>query len=354
MYDDMIIQSRFRNYGVRFVDDFSQILRADIHQNAFLIVDSHIMDLYRDAIESACPADRQITIEATEFNKTLDACQSVILKLLDKGIRKNTVLIALGGGIIQDITAFIASILFRGIDWHFYPTTLLAQADSCIGGKSSINIGSFKNQVGTFYPPAQIISDANFLKTLPVSEIKSGIGEILHFMFIAGSEQAQHLSDEYDQVFKKHELLKKHIQTSLTIKKGVVEIDEFDNNERNLFNYGHTFGHAIEAASAFDIPHGQAVTLGMDMANYISICLNYLKKEHFDFMHRILVKNIPVFRLSENNVDDYLNALSKDKKNIGSNVVCILTRGPGEMFKAQLPLDDELRENTLSYFHRFA
>jgi 3-dehydroquinate synthase len=283
----------------------------------------------------------------------MNYCQVIIKTLIERNIKKNDVLIAIGGGIIQDINGFIASILFRGIDWHFYPTTLLAQADSCIGSKSSINIGEYKNQIGTFYPPSQIISDVGFLETLPVAEIKSGIGEILHFFFIAGSDLLVTLSDNYEKLLRKPQLLKHYIQESLGIKKKIVEIDEFDKDKRNLFNYGHTFGHAIEAISDYSIPHGQAVTMGMDIANFISLHLKYLNKDIYDLMHQILAKNMPAFKLVDAKMDDYIKFLSKDKKNVGNNLVCILSSGPGAMHKTQVPLNDKLKEMISAYFNTY-
>ena len=130
-----------------------------------------------------------------------------------------------------------------------------------------------------------------------------------------------------------------------------VEIDEFDKNERNVFNYGHTFGHAIETVSNYLINHGQAVTMGMDIANYVSLQLGYLNASTFEVMHNILAKNLPNFKLSKENIEKYLAALSKDKKNIGNNLGCILTKGPGAMEKLQLPLDEKVKEIILDYFY---
>jgi 3-dehydroquinate synthase len=155
---------------------------------------------------------------------------------------------------------------------------------------------------------------------------------------------------EYDELLKNPIRLKKYIMESLRIKKKVIEIDEFDRNERNLFNYGHTFGHAIETVTAYDISHGQAVTMGMDIANYISLSLCYLSEEDFAYMHNVLIKNIPSFRLQDDMLGEYLNALSKDKKNVGNQLGCILSSGLGAMKKVFIQLDDELKSLIRSYF----
>ena len=345
------IKSRINNYSVVFVDDFTEKIADDLMKNNFFIIDKHIAEYYQKQLQPVLKHERYFIVEALEQNKTLDFARTVIKKLILSNCRKDNKLVAIGGGIIQDITGFIASILYRGIGWIFYPTTLLAQCDSCIGSKTSINLDEFKNQLGTFYPPIRIVIDVNFLQTLSLDEIKSGIGEIFHYYFISAHEQLKNLSDHYDQIIRSPELLQVHINTSLEIKKQVIEKDEFDKNERNVFNYGHTFGHAIEAVSGFSVTHGQAVTMGMDIANYISLCLGYLNKDTFEYMHQILTKNMPDFRLTkEDELEDYIKALSKDKKNIGSNLTCILTHGPGFMQKIQIPIENKFREMILSYF----
>ena len=306
--------------------------------------------IFREEFDSIHPKSHFISIKANEANKTIDYCQNLIKRLVEENIRKNCVIVAVGGGIIQDIAAFTSSILFRGIDWIFYPTTLLAQADSCIGSKTSINLGGYKNLVGNFYPPVEINLDLAFLETLPVAEMKSGIGEILHFYLIAGSELLEELVSEYDELLTNPKLLKKHIMASLRIKKKVIQIDEFDKDERNLFNYGHTFGHAIESVTSYGIPHGQAVTMGMDIANFISMNLDYLKKEDFTYMHSVLVNNMPSFCLQDDMIGKYFNALSRDKKNEGNQLGCILSSGPGAMKKVFLPLDNKLKSIIRSYF----
>jgi len=349
MSDWFTVRSRLRDYRINFVDDFVESLRRET-ESSFFIVDEGVLDLYGRRLKPVLPVDRIVPVRATEQHKTLDHCQSLLMTLVQANIRRNATVVAIGGGIIQDISAFIASILFRGIDWTFYPTTLLAQADSCVGSKSSLNVGQYKNLVGTFYPPSKIFIDVNFLHTLPVDEIRSGVGEILHFYFVDGSCKARTLMDQYDAVIRTPVLLADHIRACLEIKKKMVEIDEFDHNERNLFNYGHTFGHAIETISDYSVRHGQAVTLGMDIANYVSLEMGYLDREAFLSMREMLVRNMPDFSLDPAQLDRYFKALAKDKKNLDNNLTCILTSGPGCMRKVRLPFDEKLKEAIASYF----
>ena len=350
MLNTLMIRSKMRDYALESITDFSKKMKDLTEKGSFFIVDTHVYKIYRDKIDTCVPKDRLCLLEATEHHKTLEGSGALIKQLIDKGIRKNNTLVAIGGGIIQDLTAFVGSMLFRGIEWIFIPTTLLAQADSCIGGKTSINFDSYKNVLGNFYPPSRILIDIHFLESLSEEDIKSGIGEMLHFYFIAGSARAAEIAQEYEKLFQERSRLQKYIMSSLEIKKGVIERDEFDRGIRNLFNYGHTFGHAIESITDYAIPHGQAVTVGMDIANFISRQCGMLDQSAFDKMHDILRKNMPAFEITADNWPKYKDALSKDKKNVNDDLTCILTEGPGRMKKVQIPLDEQLRNQILSCF----
>ena len=189
-----------------------------------------------------------------------------------------------------------------------------------------------------------------FLYTLTESEIKSGIGEMLHYFLVDGIDIALKLSQEYDELIINRKGLDFFINKSLEIKKKIIEIDEFDMSVRHIFNYGHTFGHAIEAITNYSIPHGQAVTIGMDLANYISMKLNMLSKDNFKIMHEILKINKPKYSIDINNIDNYCSALSKDKKNKGNNLGCILSNSPGNVEKVFLKIDDNLKSMITNYF----
>lgn len=348
----MEIKSFFGNYVVDFVKDITDALKEEVAKDSYFIIDSNVFSLYKKEIVDSVDTGRTIIVEATEFNKNIDKCKEIIEELVAKNVRKNHSIVAIGGGIIQDIGSFIASILYRGISWSFVPTTMLSQTDSCIGSKTSINLGTRKNLVGSFYPPKRVYHYTKFLETLKEDDIKSGIGEMLHFYFYANTPFTEPLMDNYSEFLKEPVQLEKYIRESLAIKKSVIEIDEFDKGERNLFNYGHTFGHALETVSGYRVSHGQSVTMGIDIANHISLNLGLLERKTYDYMRDILAKNLPDFKLDENNISLYLDALSKDKKNIGSDLVCILTNGPGAMIKKQLPINSDLKNIILAYFNK--
>ncbi len=352
MSDFLHIKSLFRNYDVHFVDDLTRPLQGLIDHHAFFIIDSIIWEIYKEKLKGIIPGGRLLIVEANENNKSLDKCREIIETLVARQVRRNEKLVAIGGGIIQDVTAFSASIIYRGIEWSFFPTTLLAQADSCIGSKTSINLGDKKNLIGNFYPPSKVYIDTAFLYTLSVDEIKSGIGEILHYYLYAGSPLFDELLHNYDVVISDRTHCMRHIRESLKIKKSVIEIDEFDRDERNKFNYGHTFGHAIESVTDYAIKHGQAVTVGMDLSNYVSMKLGLISPDVFQELHKKLSLNFPEFDLNKINLDQYLTFLLKDKKNIGNNMVCILAKGSGMLIKQQLPLDNHFKEMIHAYFTR--
>ena len=163
-----------------------------------------------DGREISAPLEWFPTLrDATEKQKSYIALTSIIEKLIENGFRKNNRLFAIGGGITQDITAFISSIMYRGVEWIFFPTTLLAQADSCIGGKTSINIGKYKNQLGNFYPPRKIFIIPEFISTLPELAFKSGMGEMLHFYLVSGENDFSFYQHFYDKAFtNQNDLLK--------------------------------------------------------------------------------------------------------------------------------------------------
>lgn len=316
----MIIKSKIHDYRVTFTDNFKDTLE---YKNAIYIIDENVKYLY-----NLFEIEPQLIINATENAKTFSVIDGTIKTLLSYPIHKETILVAIGGGIIQDLTAFISSILYRGISWIFYPTTLLAQADSCIGSKSSININGLKNQVGTFYPPTEIFIDFHFLKTLSVSDYNSGIGEIIKIGFLTNKAFWETID-------------KDSIIQSLKAKKKIIEKDEFDKSERNLLNYGHTFGHAIEAGTKYKIPHGLAVIIGMDIENYISMRKRYLEEKEFKNMYSILKRYYPAIKCNNNEQRNIFRDLKFDKKNPSFEILSlILTRGQGKMFKTTISMKE--------------
>jgi len=349
--ENFFVRSSIHDYQVCFEDDFANVMERQIDQGDIILLDENIFNLYKTHFVQAFSRCEYILIKASEEQKSYLQLAPIIESLIEKGFKKNNKLIVVGGGITQDIGAFIASNMYRGVKWFFYPTSLLAQCDSCIGGKSSINFGKYKNQLGNFYPPNEIIIDLRFLDTLAALDIRSGLGEMIHFYLVSSQEDFIKIKSEYEACLTDKNILKSMIYRSLQIKKKIIEIDEFDTKERLLFNYGHSFGHAIESLTNYRIPHGIAVSYGMDIANYLSEYFGYISKELRQTIRELLEKNWKGVELGRINVGDVIDALKKDKKNIGSEVNVILTRGVGQMFKTSLPIDNKVTRLFEEYFN---
>lgn len=325
-------------------------LSRQLQEEDFLIIDNVIRDLYKDELEVILENYKLLTIEANETQKSYTQLTPIIEYLIKNSFRKSNRLVAIGGGIIQDVTAFISSIMYRGVDWIFYPTTLLAQCDSCIGGKTSININEYKNQLGNFYPPQKIFIVPSLLKTLPEKDLKSGMGEMCHFYLVSGEKDFQRFKSEYQEALVNEEVLKGLIKRCLEIKKGFIEIDEFDRKERQILNYGHSFGHAIESITNYNVPHGIAVSYGMDMANFCSVKFGYISNDLRKNIRALLVNIWSNMSINDIDVCDFEKALSKDKKNISSEYRLILTRGIGKMFKVGVKPNQEFSSWLEEYF----
>ena len=195
---NFIVKSNIHDYEVNFIDNVKKTLETELKEGDFIIIDNKVKSLYPDWFKDVLVNYNYIGIDAAESQKSYQEVEPVINSLIERGFRKNHRLIAIGGGITQDVTAFIASILYRGVQWYFFPTTLLAQGDSCIGSKTSINFGKFKNQVGGFYPPNKIYVEPKFLNTLPFKELQSGLGEMAHYFVVAGEEDFDRYKRDYE------------------------------------------------------------------------------------------------------------------------------------------------------------
>lgn len=327
MPESLVIQSHKGPYTVHFADDLLSDPRRLLEGEPHFLIDANVARLYAGPLQAVLEHPRTIVIEATEENKSIQRIVPVIEQLVRARARRNHTLVAIGGGIIQDVTCFVASTLLRGVPWKFVPTTLLAQADSCIGSKSSINVGDAKNILGTFNPPREIHVCSRFLDTLESRDVRSGIGEILKVHAIAGADTYDRLAADYDRLRADRSVLLHYIREALLIKQRYIEQDEFDVGVRNVFNYGHSFGHAIESATDFGVPHGIAVTMGMDIANRVAVLRGLTPERHYARAHGAIAKNYGEFGATRVPLDAMLDALTKDKKNTSSSLVLILPVG---------------------------
>jgi len=350
MFKDLTINSHRRRYSIKFFKEAPPKEIQRLSKSNFLIIDEKVNDLY-PIFASHFSKESIFVIESKESHKTLESVELLVSFLLKNNFKRNQKIIGVGGGIIQDLVSFVSSILYRGVDYVLFPTTLLAQADSCIGSKSSINFLKIKNLLGTFYPPAEIYCCFSFLETLEARDILSGIGEILHYLILKDRVSAAALMIEHEQITSGNfEKLYPFIFKSLAIKKEMIEKDEFDQKERRVFNYGHTFGHALETHTNYKLSHGLAVTLGMDVANYVSYKFGFILHKDYLNMKKLLEKNLPSFKLKEVEILPFCKLLQKDKKNTSGNINMVIPTNREKIQMAGITDFNKLCSSVGEYF----
>ena len=275
-------------------------------------------------------------IKANEKNKNQKTTNQILEILLKKNFSRDDILISVGGGITGDIAGYAASLFKRGLKFINIPTTLLAQVDSSIGGKTGVNTKHGKNLIGSFYQPKLVVSDIDFLNTLPKREIICGYGEILKHSLISSKSFFQFLNKNFDEILKfKSPYIEKTIYESCRIKKDVVEKDEKEKNFRKVLNFGHTFAHAYEATLSFSkkLNHGEAVILGINTALKFSNSNSFLPSNEFN----VITKHIKNFGLPNDikkyfflkDVKKILSFMTNDKKNNSDKINLILLKGIG-------------------------
>ena len=333
------IESRLGDYEVN-INSSNVFLKSLVGLgHKLFLVDENVWHYYAGGILSELPRSSETMIfPSLESRKTLEGVQEVYEYLINQSAKRNMTLITIGGGILQDITGFAACTLYRGIRWVFIPTTLLAQSDSCIGSKTSLNYKGYKNLIGTFYPPSIVWINPLFINTLTTQDFYSGLGEIIKLHIIGGESKIQQMLENYDLICARDEVaLQNAIQSSLEIKRGYIVNDEFDNGQRNMLNYGHCVGHALESVSEFRIPHGQAVIVGMMIANYIASERGVLSNEKRCFIEKkLLVPSLKTeFNASDFRAEEIIKAMGKDKKRTSSGLVMIMLKDSNEMIKVK-------------------
>lgn len=320
--EKITINSHPRNYKVYFKE-----FKNKFNKNDIVLVDSNVKKLYN------IHHTKLIEIEASELNKSIDTVLNICDKLLKFNFTKKNNLIVIGGGIIQDLGAFTSKMYKRGIDWTFYPTTLLSQCDSCIGGKTALNFKSYKNQLALFSSPKEVIIDIKFLDTLQLEDITSGYGEIIKLFLIGGDYYINNL-DTWG--------IEEKIKHSLLIKKAIIEYDEFEICERKSLNYGHSFGHVIEPLTDYKIPHGEAVLLGIEIINKLfdnNPKITYIINQ-FTTLNKI--SDLDLHTLTMN--------LLSDKKVSGNCISFVRVPEPGNTIFTDTEVNNDLKDRISGLF----
>lgn len=331
--NNLTVKSINGNYSVFIGEGSSKWLPSfieDKYDKAVIITDSNVFHFHEDKISSLQKTLKShlLVLPPGERTKSFKTVNSILSRLSLESFTRDSLIIAVGGGVVGDVSGFAASVYMRGINIIHIPTTLLSSVDSSVGGKTGINYQNKKNLVGSFYNPQLVLVDPSFLFTLPDDEFYSGMGEVVKYAFLAGG-------DFYKKAFSLGTIKKEDTNSLCTIitnclsyKASTVEKDEKDAGLRQLLNLGHTFAHAYESASNFSIKHGSAVSLGIISSLYLSNALNLISKEKLDEYLRIPKQFKPSkkLKISEKDVFPYMLT---DKKNKNGDINFVLLKEPG-------------------------
>lgn len=357
--ESIAIESMPYSYTVEFVDELQlslildeiKLLNSDKH---FIFIDHIVADLYAPTLFNSHPTFEVI---AEESNKVLPVVTDLLDKLLMSEYTKKEMFLSAGGGITQDLSAFVRAIYKRGIDWTYIPTTLLAMGDSCIGAKSCLNYGEIKNSLGLFSSPKKVYIYKDFLKTLKHRDILSGYGEILKLSIVGGVEAIRKFDDlTKDQQGDSLQNIDQLLKLSLLIKKAVIEIDEFENDVRKALNYGHTVGHAIEPLVNYQIPHGIAVSIGMIVENLLASEFGKLPADEAARLNGMIIKYIDeesLQFLKEIPIDKLISAMKRDKKALSDAIYIAVPYKIGFFQVLKISPDAHLEQFLKKTFHSF-
>lgn len=334
----MRIHSKIKDYELQFKDDMEFMGEIAQITPRIVIVDENVYRAYKGMFDKYFTQEELVTFKAVETNKNIQSVLDLCDRVMDFAAKKNMTIVSFGGGITQDVTGFLASILYRGVNWIFVPTTLLAQSDSCMGSKTSLNHKHFKNLLGDFYPPTTVYVNTQFTQTLSEMDFYSGIGEIVKLHLMGGEELTRTISEDLKIISSKRDnpaVLNRLVRESLEVKYSYIKDDEFDTGKRNLLNFGHCFGHALETSSDYAIPHGIAVVIGMIFANIIAVKRGYLSAEKEELLFNSVLKSSIKCPLKASYFDKERihSAMKMDKKRVGNGLPLIILQDNYELKK---------------------
>lgn len=352
MQESFEVSASAGSYGVAVGSGLLKEVIAD-NPDAIFMADDYL------ATSLSIPAGRRILVNAAESNKSLECMPEIVLKLRDQGANRNTHLVAIGGGVIQDIATFSASIYMRGIRWTYMPSTLLSMADSCIGGKSSINVLGYKNLIGNFYPPKEVLVDIDFVASLDAEKVVGGLFEAAKICYARSYQDFQRYLGDGPAARMSADSVQRIIVRALRTKKWFIEIDEFDQKERLLLNFGHTFGHAIEAGTNFGVTHGIAVGVGMMIAVEYAMKRGWLSKTGLERTSDLSshVKSMLMFEgesivvpPAAIDLNLVMEKFNNDKKHLTDVYRMVCPRRDGELeLVSEVKNDDVRRDITWAY-----
>ncbi|MCM1252626.1 MAG: 3-dehydroquinate synthase [Clostridium sp.] len=339
-------------YDIVFAHDFSGLLEElqDLNikeRRAAIIADSNTASLYGEEVRSILDGNCKKVIlhsfPAGEEHKTLDTVKDIYKVLIEEGYDRKDLLIALGGGVTGDITGYAAATYLRGVDFVQIPTTLLAQSDSSIGGKTGVDFDGYKNMVGAFYMPKLVYMNIGTLKTLDDRQFYSGFAEVMKYGLIKDAAFYEWLLDNmYEIQDRDLDILEEMVMRSCTVKKLVVEKDPKEQGERALLNFGHTIGHAIEKAKNFELMHGECVALGAVAAAFISWKHNWLSmEEYYEIRDMFVPFSLPI-SIDDIDPEEILKLTKSDKKMAAGQICFILLKKVGKAVIDMTVTDEDI------------
>jgi len=316
------------SYGSEGLTALVQQLNKHEYSSLFVLVDENTKQhcLTRFLSHTELNPTSVLVMQAGEENKHLSTCEKLWNELSSLGADRNSALINLGGGVVTDLGGFVACTFKRGIDFYNIPTTLLSIVDASVGGKTGIDLGALKNQIGIIQEPQQVVIDSQWLSTLPLEEVRSGFAEMLKHGLIADANYWGKLKDLVDLT---PEVLSPYIKPSVAVKSEVVQEDPYEKGLRKILNFGHTLGHAIESyflvtPSKQRLLHGEAIAIGMVLEAYLSIECCGLSPEEAKEIKLVFQQFYPQVEINEEDVDAILALLRHDKKNKAGRINFVL------------------------------
>lgn len=334
--EQITIHSNLYDYTVDFTDDFSKEVES-FPENTAYVIDRNVYSLYKEKFASI-PEERVYFMDAVEDKKNMDTVMDIMHFFQKLHIHKDWTVVCFGGGITQDVTTTASYLYLRNVNWYLFPTTLLSMSDSCIGGKSGLNFGGVKNQVGVFYPPKRIFIDTHFINTLTRQDYLNGWGEILKFSLTESLDFYQDLKNEKQYI--PCENIASYVHRGLSVKKRIIETDEFDLGLRKVLNYGHTFGHALEAYTDNAIPHGMAVIWGIDVVNFIAVKEGILSEDFYLDVKKLIADSFLTDEIVIDDPDRLIEYVKSDKKVVGNKVSLAVPDGTGKLILHPMEIDD--------------
>ena len=299
----------------------------DLNRRVVIITDEGVPREYSEAVSVLCTEAKIITVPMGEGSKSLSVYGRVIDEIIAFGLTRTDALVAVGGGVVGDLTGFVASTYMRGIDFYNIPTTLLSQVDSSIGGKCALNHAGVKNIVGSFYQPRGVLIDISLLKTLDKRQLSAGLAEALK-MAVTFDEA---LFEKFERLCAEELICEDVITSALNIKKRVVEADEREGGLRRVLNFGHTFGHAIEAKEEMSgLLHGECVAIGMCYVSALSV-----KKRLLPVLQKLFLPTE-----YKGDIDGALELVFHDKKCVGNSISVIFCNEIGSYREEKMSISE--------------